>query len=1107
MKIQNTVCNPLQLKNFDSDTLLDTLQFISQKLSSELRWRNGIPEILEKLQKTTAATRIYLIEEHSAGWKILDTNSPQFPQSTFLYKGSSRFWMVTHFWLEIHTRNQPIYYGSRQDFPDLIEEFTELNILSLAIVPIKVKKVWWGMLGIENDYHKPIWSVSELNFLNIIGNLLGMSIQRHKLVKQKKSRQKQLEVQSFNLAIANYLSRSLPKPERIELSATCSHRFQCCKANAVEKSQNDLPYDSHFIRKVNHLLPGITYIYDLIERKYIYVSAQIKSILGYSTSDFQTPADSLFTKLIHPDDWETVEHHYKQFLELKGGAVVEIEYRLKHLQGQWLWFLAREVIFNEQTAGTPHQILGIIQDITTRKQAEQALQKSQMRLSEAQRIANLGNWEWDLITGEQQWSAEIIRICGLPSQEVPFTYETFEERLHHEDKEMVLHSLEQAIIHQQPYQIDFRVVRQDRSIRYVYAFGELIRSAGGKPLRLIGTAQDVTKGKQMVESLRSSEVRLKAIFDNAAVGIVLTDEHEQFLQVNAKWTQMTDYSEETLSTMRFSQLVHPEDVELNQESYAKLSRGEIVYLREEKRFIRRDNSTFWGDLSVTAIYAQNGQIQAYITIVVNITQHKQTEMALREAKEAAEVANHAKSAFLANISHELRTPLNAILGYTQILKRDSLLTQSQQDNVAVIYRSGEYLLTLINDVLDLSKIEAGRLELIPTDFYLEGFLKNINELFQMRAEQKGIAFNCQVLTYLPKIVHTDEIRLRQILINLLSNAIKFTKQGGVNFKISRHQQQIRFQVEDTGVGIAAADLSKIFLPFSQVGEYDYRSQGTGLGLAISKKLVELMGGNLYVESIVNQGTIFWTNLALPEVYQKLPPLFEPTTPTIIGYKMPAHLQKSQITILVVDDQSENRSVLVNLLANIGFEVVEASNGEECIEKVQQIHPEVIFMDLVMPVMDGFEATRQLKIKFPRAIVIAVSASAFECHQTQSLLAGCDDFIAKPVHTENLLECLQKHLHLQWQFSATLEEAPGTPKEQVGELLDWTETWSGKRPSPQQASILFKLAMTGNITGILDYLDLLEDTDQQLQPFARTIQRLAYDLKDEQIANLVKPLCQ
>jgi signal transduction histidine kinase/CheY-like chemotaxis protein len=470
---------------------------------------------------------------------------------------------------------------------------------------------------------------------------------------------------------------------------------------------------------------------------------------------------------------------------------------------------------------------------------------------------------------------------------------------------------------------------------------------------------------------------------------------------------------------------------------------------------------------------------------------------LETSRLEAEKANQAKSAFLANMSHELRTPLNGILGYTQILNRDKALNDKQREGIDIIHRSGEYLLTLINDILDLSKIEAGKIEIFTADFNFGQFIAGITELFQMRAQQKGIAFIYESLSPLPLGIHGDEKRLRQILINLLGNAIKFTEKGGVSLIVDYHHEKMRFQVKDTGVGITPAEIDKIFLPFQQVGDQNYKAEGTGLGLSITKKLVEKMGGELQVKSTPQQGSIFSIRLNLPEVANLIKS--EETQPAII-----VGFEGTQRRILVVDDKWENRSVLVNLLTPLGFETVEAGDGQDGLDKVRENCPDLIITDLVMPSLDGFEFTRKIRktYKFNELPMIAASASVFDCHQQKSLDVGCNDFIGKPFRTEQLLELLQKHLELTWvyeqEFSADAVDdmviSDNQDEESNSELIG---------PSSEQASILFDLAMMGDIGGILENIEELEQSEKQLLPFCHKIRKLAKAFDEAQICDLIE----
>lgn len=652
-----------------------------------------------------------------------------------------------------------------------------------------------------------------------------------------------------------------------------------------------------------------------------------------------------------------------------------------------------------------------------------------------------------------------------------------------------------------------------------------ILNEAGKLEEILSVATDITQLKQIEEALRVSEIKFRSIVENANDIIYILSPSGIFTYVSSIWQELLGHKPDVILGSHFSAFIHQTDLLHYVEQFHQLitKKGRITGL--EYRIQHQHGEWRWQTSNLATVCDQAGIVQYCVGISRDITDRKAAEAELQAAKEAAEVANRAKSDFLANMSHELRTPLNGILGYTQILKRNQSLPSNTRQELDIIYQCGEHLLLLINDVLDLSKIEARRLELRLSDFQFSSFLEAIANLFRLRAQQKGITFLYEPLTPLPQAINADEQRLRQVLINLLSNAIKFTDQGGVAFKVgiveaadSRQQaageehhppdgegagQQpvtIRFQVEDTGIGISADHLEEIFLPFQQVGDRQRMIEGTGLGLAISRKLVNLMGGELQVQSTPGQGSTFWFELHLTEApswqeWNRAKP------PEIVGYR------GDRRKVLIVDERAENRAVLISFLAPLGFEVAEANDGEAAIVQAIQFQPDVIFMDLVMPVMDGFEATRQLRRlpNFQNTIIVAASASAFEHDQQTSLNVGCNAFLSKPIRYSHLLSILQSHLNLEWEYDATFNSSSGTNFSDTNSQAATTATPTSGIFPVQVLDELLHYAKMGATIDIQNRVAQLEDTEPQLAPMLAQIKQLASAFQVRQLQEYLEQL--
>jgi two-component system sensor histidine kinase/response regulator len=610
--------------------------------------------------------------------------------------------------------------------------------------------------------------------------------------------------------------------------------------------------------------------------------------------------------------------------------------------------------------------------------------------------------------------------------------------------------------------------RKDGSLVDVEHLGLSLILAGEK-VGFYAMYHDISELKKIERELRHQKDYFESLFINSPVAVLTADLQANVVSWNPRAEKMFGYSQEEAIGKHIDDLVAT-DPKIREDALAythELLTTDRVQATVKRN--RKDGSLVDVEVLVLPTIIA-GEKVGYIGIYYDVSE-------LLQARKEAETANQSKSVFLANMSHELRTPLNAILGFTQLMDGDPNLTPGQQENLGIINQSGEHLLALINDVLEMSKIEAGKVKLRENVFDLHYLLDSLEEMFRVQTEKKGLDLSFQVEKSVLRYVVSDEGKLRQVLSNLIGNAVKFTQVGSVKLIVSTQPSsserlELCFDVFDTGPGIAPEDLEAVFDPFVQAtnianGMATQAREGTGLGLSISRQFVRLMGGDITVKSQLGVGSHFSFYMTVGSAEADEIQATQPRR-NVIGLAPDQPVYR----LLVVEDKENNRRLLVKLLEQLGFEVQEAANGQEAIDSWQHWDPHLIWMDMRMPVLDGREATRRIK-SMPggqSVAIIALTATAFDEDREDILLEGCDDFVRKPFQKHEIFDILEKHLDVRFIYveeptSTTEDHEPDTtiPSEGVDNLAKQSPEWIDElRQATLRADLFRILDLIGQI---------------------------------------------
>ena len=653
---------------------------------------------------------------------------------------------------------------------------------------------------------------------------------------------------------------------------------------------------------------------------------------------------------------------------------------------------------NSETIAAMHghdsTVLVAFADVTDLKQIERALQENETGLSIALDVSRIGYWSYDAQSGVIRLSQQLREDWGIPHDARSDRLDDALDYLDPRDRPGVERSIREALARQEPVRLEYRVIHgQTGETVWIEARCRPVLDSTGQAISLVGTSQNISEVKRTQLMLEDSLNQMRRLADSMPQIVWTASADGRWDYTNQRWSE---YSGSRVAS-HWLDFVHSEDQRAALEAWSGSVASGKLYTTEF-RLRRQDGLYRWHLVRAEAV-RERGLVVAWYGTCTDIHEVRQLNEDLQTARLQAEHANRTKSAFLANMSHEIRTPLSAILGYAEILKDGTLEADEREEFLTTITRNGVALTRLIDDILDLSKVEAGQIEPEMVNFSLRAMIGELRGLFEEQARSKGLEFTIQRAANVPDQVRTDPTRLRQILVNLIGNALKFTSQGSVRVGLERAGESLRFRVDDTGIGLTEQQAGRLFLPFSQAdGSTTRRFGGTGLGLALSRKLARALGGDVTLEhSQPEVGSTFLASVHFEESAASLEASVQEETP----------VRLSGLRVLLVEDTADNQRLIIHLLERAGIEVELAQDGQEGLDKALTGTYQVILMDMQMPRLDGFTATRMLRQRGYRGPVVALTAHAMLEDRQRIEQCGCDAHLTKPLDVKAIYQTLQR----------------------------------------------------------------------------------------------------